>query len=54
MIDCLTLSISSLYTTLNNHLQIMDIKSSFGNVVLVTLFIFFGNTCGWKSVWKNV
>ena len=23
-----------------------DIKGPFGNVVLVTLFVFFGNTCG--------
>jgi len=38
-------------------------KGPFGNVVLVTLFEFFGNTCGWKSVkirimlfknWKHV
>jgi len=28
------------------------IKGSFGNVVLVMLFVFFENTCGWKSVWK--
>ena len=27
-------------------------SGSFGNVVLVTLFVFFGNTCGWKNVWK--
>ena len=30
------------------------IKGPFGNVVLVTLFVFFGNTCGWKNVWKYV
>ena len=24
----------------------------FSNIVLVTLFKFFGNTCGWKSVVK--
>ena len=24
----------------------------FGNVVLVTSFVFFGKTCEWKSVWK--
>ena len=29
-----------------------EIIDPFGNVVLVTLFLFFENTCGWKSVYK--
>ena len=32
--------------------QIINIRGPFGNVVLVTLFVFFENKCGWKSMWK--
>ena len=36
------------------ELWIQTIKGPFGNIVLVTLFVFFENMCGWKSVWKYV
>ena len=26
------------------------IKEPFGNVVLITSFVFFENTCGWKNM----
>ena len=29
---------------------IKKLKKPFDNVVLVMLFVFYGNTCGWKSV----
>ena len=32
--------------------NMFKIQGLLGNVILIMLFIFFGNTCGWKSVWK--
>ena len=39
-------------TKQNKNKNFMATEGPFGNVVLVTLFVFFENTCGWKSVWK--
>ena len=36
------------------YLKKQTFKRLFGNVVLVTLFVFFWNMCGWKNVWKCV
>ena len=40
---------SSYFSLLTKQLKNLG---PFGNVVLVTLFVFFENSCEWKSVWK--
>ena len=44
--DVLVLSFATLSKGLKSeHFKLQESKGLFGNVVLVTLFVFFGNTC---------